>query len=317
MKIKNAVVLAGGKGTRLKSVVKDIPKPMAPINDRPFLELVLDFLYDYEIKNIVLSVGYAKEVIKEHFKDNYRGMKIRYAEENEPLGTGGGIRLASRFFKNEPFFVFNGDTLFFADLWKMEEAYFSHEVDMVMALKPMEKFERYGTVDLDKGKNIQSFNEKKYCEKGLINGGVYLFDNSLFLIDDYKTSFSFEKDVLEKYVGQLKIKGVILDSYFIDIGIPEDYFKCIGDKKEQKINQLIEKIKKEKGWTLFLDRDGVINKRIPGNYVRFPDEFEFMKGSDDAIAKFSKVFDRIVVVTNQQGVGKKLMNVQMKSMILC
>ncbi len=310
MKITNAIILAGGKGTRLKSVVDDIPKPMAPINDIPFLHILLDYLYNAGMQNINIAVGYKKEIIMNYFGNAYRGMKISYTIEDKPLGTGGAILKSSRVFKGNPFFVFNGDTLFFADLWEMEKEFLSHDSDLVMAIKPMKNFDRYGTVTINDENIITTFNEKKYCENGNINGGIYLMDNSLFLIDDFKETFSFEKEVFENNFNKLKIKGIKLDSYFIDIGIPSDYFKAEKDFKLIKIKELAKKIKTEKDWTLFLDRDGVINKRIPGNYVKFTDEFKFMDNALEAIKTFSQFFKTIVVVTNQQGVGKRLMNIQ-------
>ncbi len=307
MKIKNALILAGGLGTRLRSVIQDVPKPMAPINGQPFLKFILDYLYNYGFENIVLSVGYKHEMIQAFFGNSYRGMQIQYAVEKERLGTGGGIQFAATFFKGFPFFVMNGDTLFHADFWEMEHQYKTQNADMVMALKPMQYFERYGTVSLNSENKITSFNEKKYCEKGLINAGVYLMDDSIFLINNFNSSFSFEKDVMEKYCDSLNIIGVPSNGYFIDIGIPEDYEKANYDLKKNNLEKIISAIKTEKNWTLFLDRDGVINQRIPGNYVQYPNEFKFINGSDTAIHIFSKYFKIIVVVTNQQGVGKNIM----------
>lgn len=311
MKTTNAIILAGGKGTRLKSVIQDIPKPMASIGNaelesKPFLEIILDHLYNYGFKRIVLSVGYKWEIIQEHFKEEYRGMQIEYAIEKTPLGTGGAIKAAAQKFREEPFFVFNGDTLFRADLWEMEKTYLTTRPDMVIGLKPMQDFSRYGTVQINKEHKITAFNEKKYCEKGLINGGVYLLDNNFIEKNNLPEKFSFEKDVLENLVSSSNFVAVISDSYFIDIGIKEDYIKASKELSPIKMEDLLGKIKSG-NWTLFLDRDGVINERIPGNYIKHPEEFAFIKGSDTACVIFTKLFKKIVVVTNQQGVGKNLM----------
>ncbi len=311
MKIKNALVLAGGMGTRLRSVVNDVPKPMAPVAGKPFVAHLLDWLYNYEFEHVCFSIGYLGDVVKEYFKHEYRGMKISYVVEKEPLGTGGGIKLASSVFENEYFFVFNGDTMFHADLWEMEKSLFTTGAELVIGLKPMKDFDRYGNVSIDKTGRITAFEEKRPKKEGLINGGVYLMSSALFDLLELSGKFSFEKDVMEKSVNDCLFQGVPSVGYFIDIGIPEDYLLAQEDFSKIPREKLIQRIRQEDNWTLFLDRDGVINKRIKGNYVRYPDEFEFIEGSDKAVGTFRKCFERIILVTNQQGVGKSLMAAEM------
>jgi D-glycero-alpha-D-manno-heptose 1-phosphate guanylyltransferase len=220
------IILAGGFGTRLSTVVKDVPKPMAPINSKPFLHYIFKELQHQHIKNVVLSVGHLKEVIQDFFQDNYLGIAIQYAIENEPLGTGGGIKHAFNFVDDDAY-VLNGDTFFDIELAKIK----NEDAAITLALKPMFNFDRYGTVEVDEAQRIISFNEKKHCEHGLINGGVYYFKKSLFDTIDTDFKFSFEKDVLEKHVSDLHIQGKIFDNYFIDIGIPEDYKQAQIDFK--------------------------------------------------------------------------------------
>lgn len=194
---------------------------MAPIQGKPFLHYIFKELQHQNIENVVLSVGYLKELIQDYFQDNYLGINIQYAIEHEPLGTGGGIKHAFSFVEDDAF-VLNGDTYFDIELSKIK----NQECDIVLALKPMFEFDRYGTVELNDENKIISFNEKKYCEHGLINGGVYYFHKILFDKIDCDEKFSFEKDVLEKHLNDLNIQGKIFDNYFIDIGIPEDYNKA-------------------------------------------------------------------------------------------
>jgi D-glycero-alpha-D-manno-heptose 1-phosphate guanylyltransferase len=220
------IILAGGFGTRLSTVVKDVPKPMAPINDKPFLHYIFKELEHQNIKNVVLSVGHLKEVIQDFFQDNYLGISIQYAIENEPLGTGGGIKHAFNFVEEDAF-VLNGDTFFDINLSTLK----NEDADITLALKPIFNFDRYGTVEVDEAQRIISFNEKKHCEHGLINGGVYYFKKSLFDKIETDFRFSFEKDVLEKHLSDLQIQGKIFDNYFIDIGIPEDYKQAQIDFK--------------------------------------------------------------------------------------
>lgn len=213
--------MAGGFGTRLSSVVKDVPKPMAPINDKPFLHYIFKELQHQNIQQVVLSVGHLKEVIQDFFQDKYLGISIQYAIENEPLGTGGGIKNAFSLVDDDAF-VLNGDTYFDIELLKLK----NEQTDISIALKPMFEFDRYGTVELNNESSIISFNEKKYCAHGLINGGIYYFKKSLFDKIETAKKFSFEKDILEKHLSDLNIQGKVFDNYFIDIGIPEDYEKA-------------------------------------------------------------------------------------------
>ncbi|AEA34633.1 D-glycero-D-manno-heptose 1-phosphate guanosyltransferase [Hippea maritima] len=216
-----AIVLAGGLGTRLRSVVSDVPKPMAPINDKPFLEYILEFLNNQNIKKVILSVGYKWEVIKDYFGDKYKDIELVYNIEKEQLGTGGAIKDSLRLTKNDEVYVLNGDTFFDVDLSKMKLD--SNLIEI--ALKEMKDFDRYGVVEIDEDGYIQNFKEKSYYNQGFINGGIYLLKREIF--DDFNLpkKFSFE-EFLENNFQNLKAKGKVFNSYFIDIGIPEDYEKA-------------------------------------------------------------------------------------------
>ncbi len=233
--VKEAIVLAGGLGTRLREVVKDVPKPMADVNGKPFLEYLLTFLVKQSIEKVILSVGYKYEVIKSYFGKSFLGMEIVYSVETEPLGTGGGIRKSLSFVESENAFVLNGDTLFNIDLKKFFLFHEEKNSVLSVALKPMKQFDRYGSVKLDNNKRIIGFEEKRYHESGLINGGIYLLNKDFFTAFDLKEKFSFEKEFLEKYYNLYAFYGLEFEEYFIDIGIPEDYKKC---KKYLKIDWL-------------------------------------------------------------------------------
>ena len=203
---------------------------MAPINGKPFLHYIFKELQHQKIQQAVLSVGHLKEVIQDYFQDSYLGISIQYAVEHEPLGTGGGIKHAFSLVEDDAF-VLNGDTFFDIELSKLKNA----DADISIALKPMFNFDRYGTVELNDEQRIISFNEKKHCEHGLINGGIYYFRKSLFEKIATDRKFSFEKDILEKHLHDLNIHGSIFDNYFIDIGIPEDYERA---QREMKLDTL-------------------------------------------------------------------------------
>ena len=226
-----AIILAGGFGTRLSTVVSDVPKPMAPIKGRPFLEYLLDDLNEKGINRIILAVGYKKEIIKSHFKEKYKNIDIVYSDEDVPLGTGGAIKKALTLTKDEDIFIINGDTFFDVDLKEMYQFHKKNSSKLTLAIKDMEKFDRYGSLILE-GYKIIKFEEKKYIDKGYINGGIYLIKKEL-LNKEKKESFSFEKDILENEMLKIEKYGYKSKGYFIDIGIPEDYYKF--QKKESEI----------------------------------------------------------------------------------
>ncbi len=216
-----AIILSGGLGTRLRSVISEIPKPMAPINNRPFLEYILDFLNNQGVKRVVLSVGYKWEVIKEYFGEKYKNIELIYNVEKERLGTGGAIKDSLKFVNEKQVYVLNGDTYFDVPLKEMKLG----DSLIQLALKEMRDFDRYGVVEIDEHGKILSFKEKAYYKEGLINGGIYLINKDIFNNFELPKQFSFE-EFLEKNFKKLKATGKKFDGYFIDIGIPEDYEKA-------------------------------------------------------------------------------------------
>lgn len=221
--IREAVILAGGLGTRLREAVPDLPKCMAPVNGQPFLDHVISHLKEEGIGRFIFSLGYMHELIEEHLHTKHNDLSYEVAIEKEPLGTGGAIRLASSFCREKDIVVTNGDTLFKADLAQMSDFHSRHAAACTLALKPMMNFDRYGVVGLDKNQRITSFLEKRHYTSGLINGGVYALNKAVFHSIAFPEKFSFEKDFLEAYHSSLKMMGIVQDRYFIDIGIPEDY----------------------------------------------------------------------------------------------
>jgi len=225
-----AIVLAGGMGTRLKKVVSDLPKPMASINGKPFLEYLINYLAKNEINHIILSVGYKSELIKDYFGNRFNTVKISYATEQSPLGTGGGIRLALQQAKSNHVFIVNGDTLFNIKLQKLAQYHQQKNAILSVALRRMEDGSRYGSVVIDENNRIKAFTEKNaYVQNVLINGGTYFIDKPLFLKTKFPDKFSFEKDYLEKYFKANKFYGFDFDEYFIDIGLPSTYKQAQND----------------------------------------------------------------------------------------
>lgn len=225
-----AIILAGGFGQRLRSLVSHLPKPMADINGVPFLFYLLQYLGKYKVGKYVLSIGYKGKFIKQYFGSSFNGVKIEYSEEESPLGTGGAIKKALRFVKSKNILILNGDTLFKVNINLLMNTHLLFNSRITIALKKMKKFKRYGSACIE-GNRIIKFEEKKYKEYGYINGGVYIINNDIFNGFEAPERFSFEKDFLEKNVEKLEIVPFISNSYFIDIGIPTDYFKACEDLK--------------------------------------------------------------------------------------
>jgi D-glycero-alpha-D-manno-heptose 1-phosphate guanylyltransferase len=231
MQLKECIILAGGLGTRLRSEVSDLPKCMAPVAGKPFLHWVIQYLQSQRVTDFIFSVGYMHEAIEDYIANEHPNLNAKFSVEAEPLGTGGAIYLAAQLCAEEDVLIVNGDTLFEADLQRLYNYHLQSKAHCSLALKPMENFDRYGVVETDELHTVLSFQEKKYMESGLINGGVYILNLPAFKQLDFPDKFSFEKDYLEKYMGAQKMIGIPDAGYFIDIGIPEDFKKANKDLK--------------------------------------------------------------------------------------
>lgn len=224
--MKECIILAGGLGTRLQQVVKDVPKCMAEIANKPFLFYLLEYLKDENITHLILALGHKADVVLNWLENKNYPFEISYVIEKEPLGTGGAIRYAMSKASCNEVFIINGDTYFPINLSSLTEAHHSSKANISLALKPMLNFDRYGSVILNDENQIVEFREKQFCESGLINGGIYLINREFYLNLPLSSKFSFEKDVLENKELEIAINGFRCDTYFIDIGIPSDYEKA-------------------------------------------------------------------------------------------
>ncbi len=224
--ITEAIVLAGGLGTRLKQVVPDLPKSLAPIAGRPFMSYLLDYVKKEGIKRFVFALGYKTELIENFVKGYLPKDSYTFSIETEPLGTGGAVYKACKQITSRDSIVLNADTFFSVSFSKLYRLHEQQNADCTLALKSMTDFDRYGAVSINEKMEVTGFSEKKQQTKGLINGGVYALNTESFIKRSYPAVFSFEKDYLEKNYQKGKILGFVSDAYFIDIGIPEDYDKA-------------------------------------------------------------------------------------------
>ncbi len=224
------IILAGGLGTRLQGVIGAQPKCMAPVNGKPFLAYLFEYLQKQRCTRVLLSLGYKHRVVIDWLEEEDWYFELDYVVETEPLGTGGGILAAIEEAATDNVVVLNGDTLFAVDLREMMKFHVAKKAATTLALKEMVNFDRYGIVKT-KGDIITAFEEKKAAETGKINGGVYIIDRNAFLKKNLSDKFSFEKDYLEKYVKEGAFYGYNASNYFIDIGVPEDYAQVQVDFK--------------------------------------------------------------------------------------
>lgn len=217
-----AIVLAGGFGTRLRAVVSDRPKPMAPIRGRPFLELLLDRLVEQKVPEIVLAVSFMAESITSHFGCAYRRVPVAYSIEREPLGTGGGVRQAMTHLEATEAIVLNGDTWSAFDVCGMLAAHRESRAVLTMGVVRVQDVARYGALDVHDHR-VRAIREKGDAGPGAINAGVYLFSRDARALLPAVPAFSLERDFLVAKLDALAPLAYELDPPFIDIGLPEDF----------------------------------------------------------------------------------------------
>jgi D-glycero-alpha-D-manno-heptose 1-phosphate guanylyltransferase len=216
-----AIILAGGLGTRLREAVPDLPKPMAPVNGKPFLEYVIRNLKKNGFSRIILSVGYMSEKIQNYFGDEYEGIEIVYSREDKPLGTGGGIRLALDHCLEDHAFIFNGDTYLDLEVSGVEDLWRKNRLPIIVG-KFMEDSGRYGCIQ-EKAGSVVKFQENIMGSSGLVNVGCYVFNVNQLNIFDVGVPFSLERDYFAKFPPAQDLNCFKTNGYFLDIGIPEDY----------------------------------------------------------------------------------------------
>jgi D-glycero-alpha-D-manno-heptose 1-phosphate guanylyltransferase len=227
--ITTAIILAGGLGTRLREAVPDLPKPMAPIANRPFLEYQLDYWIDQGINRFILSVGYLKDKIIDHFGREYKNCSIEYAVEYEPLGTGGAVLLAAKGL-TEPFLILNGDTFIEVNLENLYKFHLKKKSDLTFSLFKTSQLDRYMGMKIGLNNEILKLKIKIKEESGFANGGVYLITPKALSFLAYKQGcrISFEDELLPSILSNndMSLYGMECKGKFIDIGIPDDFYRA-------------------------------------------------------------------------------------------
>ena len=228
--VKTAIILAGGLGTRLKDTVPGLPKPMAPINNRPFLEYQMDYWMNQGITRFILSVGYLSDSIINHFGYKYQDAIIEYSIESNPLGTGGALVQAIKNL-SEPVLVINGDTFFEVDLQLLYSFHCSNESIFTLALYKVNASNRYLGIDIANTGKILEFSgaNREFMSAQLVNGGAYIVDPLTINTFNFKVTgkLSLENDILIRLLDEmLPLFGKEFKGKFIDIGIPKDYYRA-------------------------------------------------------------------------------------------
>lgn len=216
-----AVILAGGQGTRLRSVVPDVPKVLAPVCGTPFLHLLLGNLARNGFERVVLSVGYRAEMVMRSVGDRFAGLEISYAREEQPLGTGGGLRLALTRCVNDHVFVMNGDTFLDMDFAAAEALWRTHG-DMLVIGCAVPDTGRYGRLVISDG-YVTAFQEKGLTGPGVINAGCYVLPAGALESFTPGQPFSLETEFLQPMAARRLLRAAVSEGLFIDIGVPEDY----------------------------------------------------------------------------------------------
>lgn len=290
------IILAGGLGTRLQSVINTVVKPMAPMGQKPFLHVLMDHFFKQGVEEFVLALGYKADSVADYFDKIELPYLIKYAIEENPLGTAGALRNALQQVTHEEVIVINGDTFFDLEIQSFITDARHSGAQFFMALKSTDDPYRYGNVIL-RNNTITNFGSA-VNHGSLQNAGVYWLQKTSVYNMIPEGNSSLETDFFPQMIEKQGLSGKQFPGFFIDIGVPDDFYRA---------QEIFGTYFVDSSWTLFLDRDGVINKRIVGDYIKTTDEFQFEEGALESIEKFSKLFGRIIVVTNQQGIGKGIM----------
>ncbi|MCD6578906.1 nucleotidyltransferase family protein [bacterium] len=224
----DVVILCGGYGKRLQRVVKDIPKPMAKIKHRPFLDILIDFIASFGFKHFILCTGYKADIIEKYYRHKNSNLTIEFSKEEKPLGTGGAIKNAEKYIKSSPFLVANGDSLCKINLIEFIDFHFKRDALISIAVTNTDVCDDYGVITVNNLQQIVKFNEKvKGYKNRLINVGFYLLQKEVFSLMPKKNNFSIERDFFPKIIKR-NLYAFETQERLIDIGTPERYKKAIN-----------------------------------------------------------------------------------------
>jgi len=229
----DVVILCGGLGKRLRPVINDRPKVMSDINGHPFLDIIIDYITDFESKRLILCTGYKSNFIKRYYRYKKTSLEIIFSEEKELLGTAGAIKNAESFIKSSPFLVLNGDSFCRLDLRRFLQFHLGKEALISIVLTKAIDGIDYGNVVLGESAQIITFGEKtNKCKNSFVNAGIYLLQKEVLSAIPSNKYFSLERDLFPRMIAN-KFYGYVTSEMFIDIGTPARYKQARDIWKEQ------------------------------------------------------------------------------------
>ena len=296
------VIIAGGKGTRLKDIAKDIPKPMVPINGKPILEYQIELAKRYGLKDFIILTGHLGEQIEEYFGNGAKwGVQIAYFREPMPLGTAGCVKEIEAQLKDD-FLVFYGDTIMDIDLERLITFHKQHQALGSLFLHPNDHPYDSDLVEINDEKLVTNFLPKAMngYYRNLVNAALYVLSPKIFKYIEKGISADFGKQVFPKALANgEKLYGYVSPEYIKDMGTPDRYDKVAHDLQSGKVARLNLKNKRP---AIFLDRDGVLNKDV--DLICDPDKLELLSGVAEAVKLINASGYLAVVVTNQPVIAK-------------
>lgn len=300
-----AVILAGGKGTRLNSLNAQVAKPMMPIGGKPLLEHQIELLRSNGVTEIIILVNHLKESIQEYFHDGSKwGVNIAYYEESTPLGTVGGVKAIEDQITGD-FLLIYGDVMFDMDLNRFVQFHQKHNSECTLVLHPNDHPYDSDLVEIDTNERITAFHSKPHEEgryyRNLVNAGVYLFSKKVFQFLEKDKKADFGKDIFPNIINHIKMFGYNTSEYLKDMGTPDRLEKVNGDYLSGKI---LARNFKTKQKAIFLDRDGVLNE--DKEYIATPEEFHLYPFTSAAVKKINSSGFLAIVITNQPVVARNL-----------
>jgi mannose-1-phosphate guanylyltransferase/phosphomannomutase len=304
-RVMQAVILAGGKGTRLASIHAQIPKPMVRVGDLPILEYQVKLLKAGGISEIFILVNHLKESIQNYFQTGEKwGVKIQYYEEPEPLGTVGGIKALEDRLTGD-FLVLYGDVMMDLDIQRLTVFHTTKNSDCTLVVHPNDHPYDSDLLEMDVDCRILAFHSKPHDPqqyyRNLVNAGCYVFTRKIFSFLEQGVKADFGKDIFPNLVHDIRIFGYNTSEYLKDMGTPDRLEKVSRDFRSGKI---VARNLRHKQKAIFLDRDGVLN--VDREYIASPDDFVLYPFSAEAVKKINATTFLAIVITNQPVVARNL-----------
>lgn len=303
--VNQAVVLAGGKGTRLRPILPELPKVVAPVGGRPFIHYVLAKLHEEDVERVVVSTGYKGNEVERRCEDHDWSFELDFVREDTPKGTGGALAEVRSVLDPVPTYVLNGDSIIDWDGSVLARAHRKRGAIATVLLTSVSGRERFGAVQINAEGLITNFQEKSDHGRGLVNAGVYLLEPEFFsaISNPEPSKLSFEREVLPRWVGE-RLFGVVTESELIDIGTPDSFTaaQLCFYKENRALAPAVEAMAPAPRGLVLLDRDGTVIAEK--DHLIDPEEVELVPGAGEAVHRLCVSGYVPIIVTNQSVVGR-------------